>query len=204
MSGGGSGCYRNANIDETDILVGQLGHASWTTRMLYASPPVTDNQPGSAEQPQGRLGVLLSAQCTLYKGHVSQDFTLCTGLTPIKVALCVCTKSGSTQHSTAQCSCRQYVPIKRAPRISATGKRKNWSEVYYFDHHLMQMIINNVGHQHDQVLVQTIAMIQSRESTRPSIVAVFTGGGHWQWHLPDLAILSNARLVFSWVQAWCN
>ena len=85
------------------MLVGQLGYAwwttrtcslSWTTRMLYASPPVTDNQPGSAEQPQGRLGVLLSAQCTLYKGHVSQDFTLRTGLIPIKVALCVCTKSG--------------------------------------------------------------------------------------------------------------
>ena len=125
MSGGGCGCYRNANIDETDILVGQLGHASWTTRMLYASPPVTDNQPGSAEQPQGRLGVLLSAQCTLYKGHVSQDFTLRTGLIPIKVALCVCTKCGTTQHSTAQCSCRQYVPIKGAPRISGTGKRKN-------------------------------------------------------------------------------
>ena len=100
MSGGGCGCYRNANIDETDILVGQLGHASWTTRMLYASPPVTDNQPGSAEQPQGRLGVLLSAQCTLYKGHVSQGFTLRTGLIPIKVELCACTKVA--QHNTAQ------------------------------------------------------------------------------------------------------
>ena len=100
MSGGGCGCYRNANIDETDILVGQLGHASWTTRMLYASPPVTDNQPGSAEQPQGRLGVLLSAQCTLYKGHVSQDFTLRTGLIPIKEH-CVSVQKVA-QHNTAQ------------------------------------------------------------------------------------------------------
>ena len=174
------------------MLVGQLG--CYMPQQL--SQIINQDRPSNHKED--------SVISCLYNVHVSQDFTLRTGLIPIKVALCVCTKSGTTQHSTAQCSCRQYVPIKGAPRISATGKRKNWSEVYYFDHHLMQMIINNVGHQHDQVLVQTIAMIQSREATRPSIVAVFTGGGHWQWHLPDLAILSNARLVFSWVQAWCN
>ena len=33
-------------------------------------------------------------------------------------------------------------------------------------------------------------MIQSREETRPSIVAIFTCG-QWQWHHPDLPILTR-------------
>ena len=135
MSGGGCRSYRNANIDETDMLVGQLGHVSWTTRMLYASPPVTDNQPGSAEQPQGRIGVLLSAQCTMYNVHVSQDFTLRTGPIPIKVALCVCTGPivqkkwhNTTQHSTVLTICpnlrsSSYLSVLFRPPSDAN---ENW------------------------------------------------------------------------------
>ena len=39
-----------------------------------------------------------------------------------------------------------------------------------------------------------IPMIQSREATRPSIVAIFTCG-QWQWHHPDLAILTMHTAV---------
>ena len=139
MSGGGCRSYRNANIDETDMLVGQLGHVSWTTRMLYASPPVTDNQPGSAEQPQGRIGVLLSAQCTMY----NVQCTCLTGLytthrsnTYKSGTVCLhrshCTKKvaqhNTAQHSTVQIICpnhrsSSYLSVLFRPPSDAN---KNW------------------------------------------------------------------------------
>ena len=116
MSGGGCRSYRNANIDETDMLVGQLGHVSWTTRMLYASPPVTDNQPGSAEQPQGRLGVLLSAQCTMYNVQ-------CTCLTGLYT-----THRSNTYKSGTVCLHRSHCTKKVAQHNTAQHSADNMSQ----------------------------------------------------------------------------
>ena len=198
MSGGGCGCYRNANIDETDILVGQLG----CYMPHHLSQIINQDRPSNHKEDLvfSCLHTVYTVQRTcltgVYTTHRSNTYKSGT----------VCLYKmwhNTTQHSTVQL--QTICPNQRSSsHLSNSEKEKLIWIKYYFDHHLMQMIINNVGQQHDQVLVQTIAMIQSREATRPSIVAVFTGGGHWQWHLPDLAILSNARLVFSWVQAWCN